>query len=97
MESQNFAVQIVERRNRLVKNIIVIVGSPRKNGNTEILADAFIGGARSAGNHVEKISVIGKTIGCCIGCNACYWDAEHLSSMTIWRTVTGIFRRLMPL
>lgn len=60
-----------------MKNIIVIVGSPRKNGNTELLADAFIEGARSTGNHVEKISVIGKKIGGCIGCNACYRDAEH--------------------
>ena len=60
-----------------MKNIVVIVGSPRKKGNTELLADAFIGGARSAGNSVEKISVIGKKIGGCIGCNACYRDAEH--------------------
>lgn len=60
-----------------MKNIMVIVGSPRKNGNTELLADAFIKGARSAGNNVEKISVIGKKIGGCIGCNACYRDMEH--------------------
>lgn len=40
-----------------MKNIVVIVGSPRKNGNTELLADAFIEGARGAGNTVEKISV----------------------------------------
>ena len=60
-----------------MKNIVVIIGSPRKNGNTELLADAFIEGACSAGNHVEKISVLGKKIGGCIGCNACYRDAEH--------------------
>ena len=60
-----------------MKNIVVIVGSPRKNGNTELLADAFIEGARSAGNTVDKISVIGKKIGGCIGCNACCRDAEH--------------------
>jgi multimeric flavodoxin WrbA len=60
-----------------LKNIVVIVGSPRKNGNTELLADAFIEGARGAGNNVEKISVIGKKIGGCIGCNACFRDAEH--------------------
>lgn len=60
-----------------MKNIAVIVGSPRKNGNTEILADAFIEGVRSSGNTVEKISIIGKKIGGCIGCDACYRDAEH--------------------
>ena len=60
-----------------MKHIAVIVGSPRKNGNTELLADAFIQGARSAGNTVETISVIGKQIGGCLGCNACYRDAQH--------------------
>jgi len=60
-----------------MKNIVVIVGSPRKNGNTELLADAFITGARGAGNIVEKLTIIGKKIGGCIGCNACCRDAEH--------------------
>jgi len=62
---------------KAMKNIVVLVGSPRKNGNTELLADAFIEGARSVGNTVEKISVTGKKIGGCLGCNACYRDAEH--------------------
>ncbi|MEA4889415.1 MAG: flavodoxin family protein [Clostridiaceae bacterium] len=60
-----------------MKNIIVIVGSPRKNGNTELLADAFIEGARSAGNPVEKLSIIGKKIGGCLGCNACCRNMQH--------------------
>ena len=60
-----------------MKNIVVIVGSPRKNGNTELLADAFITGARGAGNIVEKLTIIGKKIGGCIGCRHycdCYTD-----------------------
>ncbi len=60
-----------------MKNIVVIVGSPRKNGNTELLADAFIEGARSTGHTVEKISLIGKKLGGCLGCNACYRDEQH--------------------
>jgi multimeric flavodoxin WrbA len=60
----------------ILKNIAVIIGSPRKNGNTEILANAFIEGAKNSGNNVEVISVIGKKIGSCIGCNACYRE-EH--------------------
>lgn len=60
-----------------MKNIVVIVGSPRKNGNADLLADAFIKGARGAGNSVEKLTVIGKKIGGCLGCNACFRDPEH--------------------
>lgn len=53
------------------KNILIISTSPRKNGNSEMLADAFLNGARDAGNSVEKISLYDKAIGFCKGCLAC--------------------------
>ncbi len=53
------------------KNIIVISTSPRKGGNSETLADAFIRGAEEAGNQVEKVCLYDKTIGFCKGCLAC--------------------------
>ena len=34
-------------------NILVLNGSPRSNGNTEIMADAFIKGACEQGHQVE--------------------------------------------
>ena len=37
------------------KNILVLTGSPRAGGNSDQLADAFIGGARQAGHKVVKI------------------------------------------
>lgn len=53
------------------KNILMISTSPRKNGNSETLADAFLNGAKDGGNTVEKISLYDKTIGFCKGCLAC--------------------------
>ena len=53
------------------RNILVICTSPRKGGNSETLADAFIRGAREAGNQVEKITLHDKTIGFCKGCLTC--------------------------
>lgn len=53
------------------KNILVISTSPRKGGNSETLADAFIRGAEEAGNHAEKICLYDKTISFCKGCLAC--------------------------
>lgn len=53
------------------KNILVISTSPRKGGNSETLADAFIRGAQEAGNTVEKVCLADKTIGFCKGCLAC--------------------------
>ena len=52
-------------------NILIINGSPRKGGNTELLAEAFAKGA-SANNHVEIVSVRDYIVNPCLGCNACF-------------------------
>ena len=52
-------------------NILIISGSPRKGGNTELLAEAFAKGA-SAHHHVEIVSVRDVKVNPCLGCNACF-------------------------
>ncbi len=54
------------------KRILVLVGSPRKGGNTELLADAFLEGARESGNTVTKYHVRGKSLMPCVDCQYCY-------------------------
>lgn len=54
-----------------MKNILILATSPRKGGNSEILADEFARGARDAGHSVEKICLYNKTINFCKGCLAC--------------------------
>ena len=56
----------------MTKNILVLVGSPRHNGNTELLADVFIKGAVEEGNKVTKYVLQGKKILPCIDCQACF-------------------------
>jgi multimeric flavodoxin WrbA len=56
----------------MAKRILVLVGSPRKGGNTELLADAFLEGARESGNAVTKYCLRGKTIMPCVDCQYCY-------------------------
>lgn len=51
--------------------ITVLIGSPRKGGNTETLADALIEGAQAAGAEVTKYSLRGKKIGPCVNCDYC--------------------------
>ena len=52
-------------------NILVLSGSPRKGGNTELLAEAFAKGA-AAQHHVEIVSVRDYKVNPCMGCNACF-------------------------
>lgn len=53
------------------KKILVISTSLRNNSNSEILADSFINGAKSAGNDVDKITLKDKNIAFCKGCLSC--------------------------
>ncbi len=53
------------------KNILVLSTSPRIGGNSETLADAFIKGAKEAGNEVKKVCLYDKRIEFCKGCLAC--------------------------
>ena len=55
-----------------MSNILVIVGSMRKHGNTEVLASAFERGARDSNNDVTVISVRNYSVNPCTGCNACH-------------------------
>ena len=50
------------------KNIVILNGSPRKNGNTSALVKAFIQGAESAGHSVTTFFLDGMNIHGCKGC-----------------------------
>lgn len=54
------------------KNIVVLSGSPRKDGNTVRLSDAFIEGASAAGKEVTLFRVAGLKIGGCRACEYCF-------------------------
>lgn len=51
--------------------ILGVAGSPRKNGNTDILLDSFLKGAESAGAETKKVHLKEYSIESCIGCEAC--------------------------
>ena len=52
-------------------NILILSGSPRKGGNTEMLVDAFARGV-SEHHHVEIVYVRDVKVNPCLGCNACF-------------------------
>ena len=58
----------------MAKNILILSGSPRRGGNSDMLCDEFMRGALEAGNSVEKIFVRSKKIAYC---NACYYCKTH--------------------
>lgn len=52
------------------KKVLILSGSPRKGGNSDLLCDEFLRGAQESGNQVEKVFLRSKKVG---PCNACYY------------------------
>lgn len=52
--------------------VLILSSSPRKGGNSDLLCDEFLKGAKDSGHEVEKIFVADKNIGYCTGCGECY-------------------------
>jgi multimeric flavodoxin WrbA len=57
------------------KHVIGFVGSPRSGGNTDLLVDEVLAGAREAGATVEKVMLAELTINPCKACYACRTEA----------------------
>jgi len=55
----------------MAKKVLVLSASPRKGGNSDLLCDQFMLGAKEAGHQAEKIFLRDKKIDHCIGCGAC--------------------------
>lgn len=55
------------------KKVLILSGSPRKGGNSDLLCDEFMKGAQESGNDVEKIFLRDKKIA---PCNACYYCTQ---------------------
>lgn len=56
--------------------ILVITGSPRKNGNSNILANNFIKGAKEKGHTVVRFDSAFKKVHPCIACDKCRINGE---------------------
>ena len=53
------------------KKVLVLSSTPRKGGNSDLLCEQFMMGAKEAGHHAEKISFKDVKINYCTGCGVC--------------------------
>lgn len=53
------------------KNILIVQGGGRANGNTAQLVKSFSKGAEDAGHQTEILSLLKNPVNGCLGCNAC--------------------------
>lgn len=55
----------------MAKKVLILSSSPRKGGNSDLLCDEFLKGAKDKGHIAEKIFLKDKDINYCSGCNLC--------------------------
>lgn len=75
-----------------MKKVLILSGSPRKGGNSDILCDQFAKGAQEAGNKVEKICVADKKIGYC---RACYYCRDHAGECAVKDDMAEVLRKMI--
>lgn len=61
------------------KKIVVITGSPRKNGNSFALTKAFIEAAEKKGHSVTRFDAALKKVGGCHACETCFKSGKACS------------------
>ncbi len=69
------------------KKVVVITGSPRKNGNSFAMTDAFIKAAEAAGHSVTRFDAAMKNVGGCRACETCFKTGKACSFDDDFNTV----------
>ncbi|UOD34697.1 flavodoxin family protein [Deferribacteraceae bacterium V6Fe1] len=54
--------------------LLTIVASPRKNGNSEVIANLFVKGAKTLNLETETINISDLKFSSCVGCELCRKD-----------------------
>jgi multimeric flavodoxin WrbA len=75
------------------KNVVVILGSPRKKGNSAVLAARIAEGARRAGATVETVFLHGLNIAPCNSCYAC--QKPRSKGCAIKDAMQDLYRKLI--
>ena len=60
--------------------VLVLQGSPNRNGSTALLVEEFMRGAREAGHACERIDVDRLDVQPCTGCVACGYEGSCAQS-----------------
>ena len=69
------------------KKIVVVTGSPRKDGNSFAMTDAFIKAAEGKGHTVVRFDAAMKNVGGCHACETCFKSGKACSYDDDFNTV----------
>ena len=73
------------------KKVLILSGSPRKGGNSDLLCDEFLRGALEAGHEAEKVFVRSRKVAPCM---ACYYCKDHGGACAIKDDMAELLDRM---
>ena len=76
-----------------MKHIVILSGSPRKNGNTNLLCRQFQQGAEEVGHSVRFIPLAEKRIGFCRACDVCMRNGGACIQKDDMADILGAFQQ----
>ncbi|MFR5879361.1 MAG: flavodoxin family protein [Cloacibacillus evryensis] len=76
------------------KVMTILLGSPRKEGNSEQLADSLAKGAGGNGYEVRKVRLAAKKLNGCLDCRKCWSAGTPCIQRDDMDSVYGTSRRL---
>lgn len=76
----------------MAKNVLILSGSPRKGGNSDVLCDEFMRGAKESGNNVEKVFIRDEEISYC---NACYYCSKNDGKCAIKDGMNALLEKML--
>lgn len=76
------------------KKVIAFCASPRSGGNTDILIDEALSGARDSGAETEKIMLQKIKLGYCIGCRKCK-DKGYAGMCAVKDDMTPLYQKII--
>ena len=78
---------VKKEREKMSKKIVVLTGSPRKNGNSFAMTDAFIQAAQAKGHTVIRFDAAMRNVGGCHACETCFKTGKACSFDDDFNTV----------
>ncbi|HSH14360.1 MAG TPA: flavodoxin family protein [Desulfurivibrionaceae bacterium] len=74
-----------------MSEVLVLEGSPRRGGNSQVLMDAVARGIVRAGGTLERVRVVDLKIAPCIGCGGC----DHTGHCVVNDDMTGLYEKIV--
>lgn len=75
------------------KSIVVITGSPRANGNSFAMTDAFIRAAEKKGHSIVRFDAAMKHVGGCRACETCFQTGKACSFDDDFNTLAPVIQK----